>query len=97
MKTTVPTKKELTVPTVHLNGSGAANLKRDLEQAYRAVNAAHNAVAAMEVHGRDYYVQADPNAFQHARDEHIDRLQRLEGVMDELLALFQAVEAQERR
>lgn len=87
----------LTTPTVHLNGTGATGLKAQYAAAYEAVNAALGPLAQSAPHGRDYYVQKDSEAYAKARDEHVNRLQRLSDVRDELLALFQAVDAQERK
>lgn len=86
----------LAVPTVHLNGTGATSLKAQYEAAYRAVVAAREAIAGIETHGRDYYVQADPDAYQKARGQHLWRIQQLGHIEDELHALYQAIEQQER-
>ncbi len=52
----------MTYPTVHLNGTGAEDLLRQYQDAYHAVERALEVVARSCPHGRDYYVQADPQA-----------------------------------
>lgn len=83
-------------PTVHVNGTSARALKEQLHDAYKAVTAARDALRAAAPHGRDYYVQPDPQAYQWAREAHIERLRKLETVADELMVLFYAVSAQDR-
>lgn len=70
-------------PTVHLNGTSRDELKRQYLDAYRAVDAAIDAVQRACPNGRDYYVQP-VGAFQTAQGEHQRRLERLEGVKREL-------------
>lgn len=85
----------LTVPTIHLNGSGAESLREGYIDAYQAVEAAIQAVMAAAPHGRDYYVQPG-DAYEAARAEHVSRLARLLTVKDELEALALAVSRQQR-
>jgi hypothetical protein len=84
---------DMRIPTIHLNGTGAKTLSSELETAYRALCAAIDAVQAITVHGRDYYLQnpADGSthgAYTEARDEMDARLLALYGVRDELLTMY---------
>lgn len=85
----------LTVPTIHLNGSGAGQLREDYIAAIEAVDAAIKATMATSPHGRDYYVQPT-GAFEAARDQHASRLARLLTVKDEFEALARSVSDQQR-
>ncbi len=88
--------KDLTFPTIHLNGSGAKQLAEALEEAYRTLDVARDALQKTAPHGRDYYVQ-EGDAFLKARNEFQARQQALAKVQAELLAIYQAVEKQYSR
>ena len=79
------------IPTIHLNGTGAEALKREIEAAVDAVGTAMRAVANMTVHGRDYYPQG-PDAFGRALTEHQNRRMRLLSVLDELVEMYNKLE-----
>jgi hypothetical protein len=85
----------MTIPILHLNGSSHKNLTEQYSNAYNAVQTALHELRHAAPHGRDYYVQSDPAAYTKAAGEHADRMTRLQTVSDELLALYQAVDAQE--
>lgn len=74
----------LVIPTVHLNGTGKEGLVNQLMEAAFAVRNASEALAKARPHGRDYYVQADPDALRKATDQHEDRMHKLRQVYDEL-------------
>lgn len=80
----------LSVPSIHLNGTSGATLRREYIAAHNAVNDAYEALTQVTVHGRDYYVQGD-GAFQKAREEHLVRLRKLSDVRDELAAIMEAL------
>lgn len=88
--TSVATDKQITVPTVHINGTGANDLLSQYEHAFSAVTDAIRAVTEAAPHGRDYYVHG-PDAYQAARNEHLDRVRRLQTVAEELIALHASV------
>jgi len=73
-------------PTIHINGTGKADLLNGYRQAMAAVRLAIDAVRSTAPHGRDYYVQRD-NPIQMAMREHAERLVKLQSVFDELQAL----------
>ena len=87
----------MTAPTVHLNGTGADDLAAGYRTAYQALDEAINVVhKATAPHARDYYVQRDPNAASTAQEQHQARIAALLAVRDELLALWTAVEDQQK-
>jgi hypothetical protein len=83
-----------TIPTVHLNGTGAKALYSEYHAAYKAVGAAIDALVATTCNGRDFYPQGT-DAFYQARDERDEALTKLRdaqayveqilmGVMDQM-------------
>jgi hypothetical protein len=48
---------DLTLPTVHLNGTSRATLSEGYFNAYRALQDAIRAFNEIEINARDYYVQ----------------------------------------
>jgi hypothetical protein len=78
-------------PTVHLNGTGRAQLVEPLQAAARALRAAIAAVEDAAPNARDYYPQG-PGAFERARSEHVARLARLQAVLGELSAVWESIE-----
>lgn len=59
-------KSDLTLPTIHLNGTGRATLLADYKAAYDKLIEFRDAFQSIEFNARDYYVQG-PEAFQYAR------------------------------
>jgi hypothetical protein len=57
-----------TLPTIHLNGTGAANLEREYRAVRLAINAAVEALERATCNPRDFYPQG-PEAYEQARDE----------------------------
>ena len=56
---------DLTLPTVHLNGTSRATLSEGYFNAYRALQDAIRAFNEIEINARDYYV-AGPGAWPQA-------------------------------
>lgn len=81
------------VPTVHLNGTSAENLIRQLIEARRALRNALQAVDETAPNGRDYYPQGD-GAIGIATREHLRRLERIQAVLGELTELLEGVQEQ---
>jgi hypothetical protein len=75
---------KLSIPTVHLNGTSKESLLEQLRRAVEAVNRASDAVSSASPHGRDYYVQADPDAFTMAARQHAARIIKLRDIAKEL-------------
>ena len=72
---------DLTLPTIHLNGTGADSLKREYRAARHAIGAAVDALALATCNARDFYPQ-EPGAWQRARDERAEAFRLLQLVSD---------------
>ena len=70
---------DLTLPSIHLNGTGRRMLTEDYTTAYHALQAAIRAFQSIELNGRDYYPQG-ADAFYQARSQRDVQLQHLSGV-----------------
>ena len=67
---------DLTLPSIHTNGTGRRMLTEDYTAAYHALQAAFRAFQSIEFNARDYYVQSD-HAFNKARTERDIQLHHL--------------------
>jgi len=77
--------RELSVPSLHINGTGFEMLKNQYKNAYTAVSAASLALRETMPHRRDFYVQENAeHAYVMARQQHVQRLAKLESIMEEL-------------
>lgn len=85
--------QELTVPTLHLNGSGWNNLYRDYSGALEALKAAMEALPVP--HGRDYYVQ-DDGAYERARAQFEAQVAKIREVEEEVRAILEKIYEQHR-
>lgn len=85
------TTTKLTLPTVHLNGSGQSSLLRQYNETYLAVYAAVVSLRKLDIHDRDYYPQG-PDAGPKARAENQARIDKLLGVLEEIEAIYKSVE-----
>lgn len=70
---------EPTLPTIHLNGTGADSLQREYRAVRRAITAAADALAAATCNARDFYPQ-EPGAWERARAERAEAFRLLEQV-----------------
>jgi hypothetical protein len=77
------------LPPLHLNGSGKKNLVNDRCDAIRALGDAINAMRLMSPHGRDYYTEE--GSYEKAREQHMDRMERVAAVISELEAETQKI------
>jgi hypothetical protein len=76
-----------TIPTIHLNGTGASTLRDEYWAASKALDAAAEALAAATCNGRDFYPQG-ASAYDQARHERDVAFQKLDEVtryVDEIL------------
>ena len=80
-------------PTVHLNGTSGDDLLSQTTDAMLALSTALDALKIMGPHGRNYYVQG-PRVIDAAMDEHIARIEKLEAVQADLVAISQSIYAQ---
>lgn len=70
-----------TLPTIHLNGTGADSLMREYQAARRAIGAAVDALAAATCNARDFYPQ-ELGAWEGARAERQEAFRLLQLVSD---------------
>lgn len=70
-----------TLPTIHLNGTGADSLEREYRAVRLAIAAASDALAAATCNGRDFYPQ-EPGAWQRAQSERAAAFRLLQQVSD---------------
>jgi hypothetical protein len=82
----------LTLPTIHTNGTGKAQLIEALCDAGAALRAAIAALADTAPNGRDYYPQGD-GALRAALQAHESRVQRVGEVRREIAELAEAIDA----
>ncbi len=73
------------LPTIHSNGTGAEDLAKGFIEAYRAVEAARDALRKMEFNARDYYVQG-PEAWPQAVAEMRARHEALDKMSTEMMS-----------
>jgi len=81
------------LPTLHLNGTSGTDLMSQTVDAMLALSDAIRAVQAAGPNGRDYYVQG-PRVIDAAMDEHIARIEKLEAVQADLVAISESIHAQ---
>jgi len=70
-----------TLPTIHLNGTGADNLQQEYRAVRKAIAAAADALAAATCNARDFYPQ-EPGAWERARAERAEAFRLLQQVSD---------------
>jgi hypothetical protein len=65
-----------TLPTIHLNGTGAKSLADEYHAVCRAIDRASDALAAATCNARDFYPQG-PGAYEQARKEREEAFRKL--------------------
>lgn len=70
-----------TLPTIHLNGTGADTLRQEYRAVRKAVDAAADRLTSATCNGRDFYPQ-EPGAWQQARDERAEMFRLLQRVSE---------------
>ncbi len=70
-----------TLPTIHLNGTGADTLLREYSYAHTAIEAALDALAAATCNPRDFYPQ-EHGAWERANAERWEAMRRLRDASD---------------
>ena len=86
----------ITIPTIHLNGTGADTLMREYRAAYDAIGKAIDALASTTCNGRDFYVQGG-SAYYKARDERQAALDKLRDAQAYCGEICQGIEEQQAR
>ena len=75
---------QITLPTLHTNGTSARELTKAYSEAAAAVGAAIKAAAKTGPNGRDYYCSPDSKALENAISEHCARMEFLYKIKEEL-------------
>ena len=70
-----------TLPTIHINGTGAETLRAEYQALFEALAVAEARLLAATCNGRDFYPQG-PDAYYVARFERSEMLAKLREVMD---------------
>jgi hypothetical protein len=70
-----------TLPTIHINGTGAKTLRAEYKALSKALQAAEDRLLAATCNGRDFYPQG-PDAYYAARFERDGMLAKLREIMD---------------
>jgi hypothetical protein len=81
-------------PTVHMNGTSAGELARQLRTARRAMQVAFEALQEASPNARDYYPQG--GVWGRAQEEWDARFKKVRSVIQELSAMEESVEEQQR-
>lgn len=87
-------RDNLTIPTLHLNGSGFENLQEQYRTALEKLREAREALPIP--HGRDYYVQ-DDGAYTRARGQFEAQRRRINEIEEELSGILLGILDQHRR
>ena len=74
---------DISLPTIHMNGTSAKDLFQGYRAAMDALQDAQEALGKIEFNARDYYPQG-PDAWTKARDEMQARRQTLERIRKEI-------------
>lgn len=81
------------LPRIHLNGTPASRLMDQYLGAGSAVDAAIEALRAVDVNGRDYY-PISPSATNEAVAEHCARIKALETIRSEIYRICEHIDDQ---
>lgn len=76
--------EEITLPTIHLNGTSKKDLIEGYENAFLKINDAVEEVNKIQFHSRDYYPQGN-DAWNKAVEERINMKKKLKEVEDYIL------------
>lgn len=76
------------IPLIHSNGTSKQSLLDGLENAYDALQKAYKALKETAPNGRDY------DDLRPAREEHRDRLRKVQEVADEIETMMEKISEQ---
>lgn len=72
-------------PTIHMNGTNGSDLLKETLDAIEALRVARAKVAAITIHGRDYYVQAgNHTSLDAAREQRYQMLANIHTTITQL-------------
>ena len=86
MATTHTTTNIMTLPTIHLNGTGKETLIEEIDQVYASMSKLMGDFADVTCHPRDYYPQGEDAypAARQQRQEMFDKLVEVSAYIDAL-------------
>jgi hypothetical protein len=82
--------QEIMVPMVHLNGTSKKELVSQYDNAIQALETALDVVLKSAPNGRDYYPKG-LNAYEVAREQHYERISRINDVINELTSIVEEI------
>ena len=82
--------EKITLPTIHLNGTGKQDLCEGYENTLRQIGETIESVKKIEFHSRDYYPQGN-DAWNKAVEERMDIRKKLQEVERYFLAHFKHI------
>lgn len=82
------------LPVIHLNGSDPVSLLAQYMTALEKAQEALQALRAIDVNGRDYYIIANSNAASDAYREHRARCAALETIISDLSKIAEHIDEQ---
>lgn len=83
------------VPTININGNTKESLLEEIRIAHNALTMARCALQNMTIHGRNF--QTEPNGlelYSRSVDEQRDRIDRITGIMEELMEMYHMIDIQ---
>jgi len=81
------------IPTVHLNGTSGETLAEQQYAVGKALVKLAEALKEAAPNARDYYTQ-EPNAFEHARNEHHARIAMLDRIRIDTMEIVIGIQDQ---
>jgi hypothetical protein len=76
----------MTLPIIHMNGTGAETLRDDALRIARALRDVEDAFGKAEFNARDYYCHPDPSAWDKAREERHVMLRSVRSMIADMMA-----------
>lgn len=89
------TKRNVSIPTIHMNGTSAESLINDAMAAYQAVGKALDAMRHVTPNLRDYYIKGEKAGLK-ARNDHAARQKMLSDIREDLETIITGIQDQER-
>ncbi len=88
------TERNVSIPTIHMNGTSAESLLKDLMTAYHATAQLQSAMRDVTPNARDYYTQGDEAATK-ARNDHATRQKMISDIRTDLETIIIGIQDQQ--
>lgn len=85
---------KIVMPSIYMGGTSGRVLAEQYDKVLTALNAAKDALHAVELHSRDYVPTQGVDAWQAAQDQHSANYQAVCGLVLHYEALLMSIEAQ---